>query len=129
MYNLRCPNSKDDFFTYDGEDGVCECWYRAARLMTPNFEKYISCPLRNCKIEKKLEVVVAEDLASYMMRVAMREKLVELEVNKDAKMAKLDMMTTAKLSLKDKYIEELENDMEEQRKEVESYERRVQFAQ
>ncbi|CAN0871939.1 hypothetical protein LINGRAHAP2_LOCUS9980, partial [Linum grandiflorum] len=118
MFNLRRPDPKDDFFTYNGPEVKCDCGMRASRLMTPKFERYFACPKWRCKFDKKLEVVAAENSVRWEMKATMREKLAELEARKDAEMAELEVATTAKLSLKDGYIKELEHKMEVMKNEV-----------
>ncbi|CAN0903513.1 hypothetical protein LINGRAHAP2_LOCUS22609 [Linum grandiflorum] len=111
VFNLRRPDPKDDFFTYNGPEVKCDCGMRASRLMTPKFERYSACPKWRCKFDKKLDVVAAENSVRWEMKATMREKLAELEARKDAEMAELEVATTAKLSLKDGYIKENEHDM------------------
>ncbi|CAN0860562.1 hypothetical protein LINGRAHAP2_LOCUS7976 [Linum grandiflorum] len=129
MFNLRLPDPKDDLFTYNGPEVKCDCAMHASRLMTPKFERYFAYPKWRCKFDKKLEVVTAENSVRWEMKATMREKLAELNARKDAEMAELEVATTAKLSLKDRYIKEMEKDMATTRKEVEKSQQRVEMSQ
>ena len=61
MDKFRRPDESKDLFTYFEEEVKCDCGYRAARLMKLKFEKYFNCPFYKCGLEKKLEVMLAEN--------------------------------------------------------------------